>query len=46
MTQPSDSDKPHRGRRISWEEFEKLTGRKRQAANGNGPAESVSDEAA
>lgn len=32
MTQP-DTDRPYRGRRLSWDEFEKLTGRKRQAAN-------------
>lgn len=28
-TTPTDSTKPCRGRRISWDEFEKLTGRKR-----------------
>lgn len=44
--QPSENDKPNRGRRISWEEFEKLTGRKRQAANDNGEQGSESDEAA
>lgn len=31
----TDSDRPYRGRRLSWDEFEKLTGRKRQAANDN-----------
>ena len=38
MTAPTtaDSDRPHRGRRLSWEEFTKLTGREPpKAANDN-----------
>lgn len=39
MTAPTtaDSDRPHRGRRISWEEFRRLTGLEPpKAANDNG----------
>lgn len=37
----ADSDKPYRGRRLSWTEFETLTGRLRPAAaNDNQPADS------
>lgn len=39
MTAPqtTDADKPHRGRRLSWAEFTKLTGREPpKAANDNG----------
>lgn len=38
MTAPqtSDTDKPHRGRRLTWEEFRRLTGREPpKAANDN-----------
>lgn len=38
MFQLSENDRPHRGRRITWEEFTELTGRERPvytAANEN-----------
>lgn len=41
-TTKTDPDRPYRGRRISWREFELLTGRKKPEAandNGNKPAE-------
>ncbi len=39
-TAKPDPEKPLRGRRLSWREFEQLTGRKKpQAANDNEPAE-------
>lgn len=41
-TTKPDTDRPYRGRRLTWREFEQLTGRKRPEAandNGNEPAE-------
>jgi hypothetical protein len=36
-----ESDKPHRGRRLSWAEFAQLTGREPQAANDNADAKAA-----
>lgn len=39
-TTKPDTDRSYRGRRLTWREFEQLTGRKRpEAANENEPAE-------
>lgn len=40
--QTADVDKPHRGRRLTWEEFRRLTGREPpKAVNDNGPTTTI-----
>lgn len=35
----NESDKPHRGRRLTWEEFAQLTGRQPPAADNDNAAD-------